>query len=223
MSSPAASSVARLFIALVLTALGLFAPGVVAPGVAAPGVAAQGASAEPSLDAKLWAELARPATLSARFTQVQHRAILKVPLTSTGHLHYERAGGALVWAVDAPARSTFSLRGSVATLEQPDLGLSETFDLAAVPDANRIATSMMVWLKADPAAVERDFRVSYGARAVTLAPRDPTLAGLLSEIQIAVAPSPWRVSAVTLVEPDADRVEIAFHDVVLDGRPVPNP
>lgn len=205
---PAATSWGLVFIALLLTLVAAFAP-----------LARAGAP----LDARIWAELARPATLRASFDQVQHRKILAVPLASSGQLQYDRARSALVWEVLHPARSRFSLEGSLARMEQPDLGISETFDLAAVPDANRVASAMLVWLRADAAAVERDFRVQFGTDTVRLEPRDPTLSTLLAAITITFVPEPWRVARVELLEPDADRVLIHFHDVVLDGVAVPDP
>ncbi|MFN7146221.1 MAG: hypothetical protein ACK4YP_20785, partial [Myxococcota bacterium] len=97
-----------------------------------------------AVDASVWAELAKVQTLEARFEQVQTRAVLKVPLTSRGTVRYERARSALTWQVTEPARSTFSLIGAVAKMEYPDLGMNETIDLAQVPDASRLASSMLV-------------------------------------------------------------------------------
>lgn len=173
-----------------------------------------------AVDASIWAGLAATDQLSARFTQVQHRAILRAPLVSEGSLSYARQSGHLSWQVEKPSRSRFTLDGSIARTEYPDLGISETYDLAQVPEASRVAASMMVWLRADPAQVEAEFTVRYEGERVTLAPKDATLKALLAEIQLTVVPDPWRVSRVELVEPDQDRVVITFHDVVLDGRPV---
>ncbi|MFZ5482195.1 MAG: outer membrane lipoprotein carrier protein LolA [Myxococcota bacterium] len=176
-----------------------------------------------AVDATIWAELARVAKLEARFTQVQHRAILKQPLTSSGEVRFERAGPKLAWTVTTPSRSSFLLDGAVAKMEYPDLGMSETIDLAQVPDASRLATSLLVWMQADAAAVERDFVATYGDDAASLKPRDEQLAALISEIRVRFAPGPWRVREVALREPDGDRVEIAFRSVVLDGKAAPDP
>jgi hypothetical protein len=161
--------------------------------------------------------------LEARFSQVQHRAILKQPLTSTGDVRFERAGPKLAWTVTSPSKSSFTLDGQVAKMAYPDLGMSETIDLAQVPDASRLATSLLVWMQADAAAVERDFVATYAADAAALKPKDKQLAALISEIRIRFAPSPWRVRDVALVEPDGDRVDIAFSGVVLDGKAVSDP
>jgi hypothetical protein len=82
---------------------------------------------------------------------------------------------------------------------------------------------MLFWMQADAAAVERDFTATYSADGAALKPKDRQLAALLSEIRIRFAPGPWRVRDVALVEPDGDRVEIAFRSVVLDGTPIPDP
>lgn len=171
-------------------------------------------AAEPHFDATVWTELARTHELSARFTQVQHRAILKNPLTSTGTVHFTRPQ-TLDWQVETPTRSSFTLKNSMATMSYPDLGMTETIDLASVPDASRLATSLLVWMQADGAAVERDFTVTYGEGSAHLTPRDPQLQKLLSAIDLRFAANPYRVTGVALLEPGGDSVTITFSDVVL--------
>lgn len=181
---------------------------------------AWGAPTAHAVDASVWPELGRVQTLEARFTQVQQRAILKTPLTSTGVVSFRRPD-TLSWVVEAPARSSFTLEHGIATMAYPDLGMKDRIDLAAVPDANRLATSLLVWLQADAVAVERDFTVTYAPTGATLVPRDPRLAGLIASIELTIAPSPARVERVVLAEPDGDRVEIRFSGVKLDGVTVP--
>lgn len=176
-----------------------------------------------AIDATVWAELARVQRLEASFEQTQVRAVLKQPLVSRGNVRFERATSALTWQVTQPGASTFSLIGSIAKMEYPDLGMKESFDLAQVPDASRLASSLLVWMQADGAAVARDFDTTYGADTATLKPKDPTLRGLLAEIQIRFAPAPMRVRGVDLVEPDGDRVHIEFQGVRLDGVAVSDP
>ncbi len=176
-----------------------------------------------AVDASVWAELGRVQRLDARFDQTQVRTVLKAPLESRGSVRYERPTSALTWQVETPGRSTFSLVGSVARMEYPDLGMKESFDLAQVPDASRLATSLLVWMQADPVAVARDFDTTYGPDTATLRPKDATLKALLSEIRIRFAAAPVRVRAVDLVEPDGDLVQIVFHTVRLDGVAIADP
>lgn len=175
-----------------------------------------------AIDGTVWAELARVQILEASFDQTQTRTVLKQPLKSRGTVRFERAptgvaGPALTWQVSEPGRSTFSLVGSVARMEYPDLGMKESFDLAQVPDASRLASSLLVWMQADAVAVAREFDTTYGADTAVLKPKDPTLRALLASIEIRFVAGPWRVRAVDLVEPDGDRVNIVFHGVKLDG------
>ncbi len=174
-------------------------------------------------DAAVWAELAKTHHLSAEFTQTQKRAILKKPLVSSGTIEFERPEN-LVWTVKLPAPSTFELHGSVASMEFPQLGLKERFDLDSMPDANRLASSLLVWLQADPAAVERDFTVHYldAPARIVLTPKSPSLQGLIKKMELHVKESPWRISGVNLEEPSGDTVDLAFHRVILDGKPIPD-
>lgn len=181
-----------------------------------------------AIDATVWAELARVQRLEASFDQTQTRTVLKQPLKSRGEVRFERAapaaaGSALTWQVTEPGRSTFSLVGSVARMEYPDLGMKESFDLAQVPDASRLASSLLVWMQADAAAVAREFDTTYGADTAVLEPKDATLRALLASIEIHFVPGPWRVHAVDLVEPDGDRVNIVFRGVKLDGVAIADP
>jgi len=176
-----------------------------------------------AVDGAVWAELARVGKLEASFEQTQTRAVLKQPLVSRGLVRYDRGAASLLWQVLAPGASTFSLVGTVAKMEYPDLGMKDTFDLAQVPEASRLASSLLVWMKADAAAVARDFETTYGPDTATLRPKDATLRGLLSELQIRFASAPTRVRSVDLVEPDADRVHIEFKGVRLDGVATTDP
>lgn len=182
------------------------------------------AHATPVVDATVWAELGRVQSLAARFAQVQHRAILKVPLVSEGHVAFTR-GGSLSWVVERPVASTFTLAGTRATMDMPDVGAHEEFDLGAMPDAQRLATSLLVWMQADAVAVARDFDATYrqSPPGVELKPRDSRLAGLVELVVIDLSAAPWRVTGVKFTEPDGDRVDIAFTRVVLDGTAIPDP
>ena len=175
-----------------------------------------------AVDGSVWGELAKVRSLQAGFVQVQHRAILKVPLESRGTVEFHRPDS-LHWQVLSPSRSTFTLEQKVAHMEYPDLHLSETIDLAAVPEADRLATSLMIWLQADASAVARDFETTYGEMEATLVPKDPQLKALVVSLQLRFAAGPWRVKEVEMVEPNGDRVDIRFQQVVLDGVAVADP
>lgn len=167
-----------------------------------------------AVDATVWTELARTHELTASFTQVQRRAVLKAPLSSTGTVHFSRPQE-LDWVVESPSKSSFTLKNSIATMAYPELGMKETIDLASVPDASRLATSLLVWMQADASAVDRDFTVTYTESGAHLVPRDGQLKKLLASIDLTLAASPWRVTAVKLSEPSGDTVDIAFSNVVL--------
>jgi hypothetical protein len=175
------------------------------------------------VDSGVWTELGRVNELAGSFTQVQHRAILRAPLTSEGTVRFTRAGSKLSWVVEKPSRSSFTLDGSTVRMDYPELGMSETVDLAQVPDASRLASSLLVWMKADPESVARDFDVIYERDGVALTPKDPDLRRLVAQIRLTLADAPVRVKQVELLEPDGDRVVIQFHHLVLDGSPVPEP
>jgi hypothetical protein len=166
------------------------------------------------VDASVWTELAKTHELTASFTQVQHRAVLKAPLSSNGTVHFTRPQE-LDWVVESPSKSSFTLKNSIATMSYPELGMNDTIDLASVPDANRLATSLLVWMQADASAVDRDFTVTYSDAGARLVPRDAQLKKLLASIELTLVASPWRVTAVKLSEPSGDTVDIAFSNVVL--------
>jgi len=173
--------------------------------------------------AGIWAELAKTSDLRAEFRQTQTRKILKKPLESRGHLEFQRPEH-LVWSVVSPTKSTFELKGSVATMEFPDLGLKDSFDLQAMPEAQRLASSLLVWLNADPATVEKDFSITYldSPPRIHLEPKEATLKGLIQHMELEVVPGPWRVSSVRMTEPSGDTVHLHFQSVVLDGKSVPD-
>jgi len=172
-----------------------------------------------------WQAMSTVRSLEARFEQSRTTTLLSQPLVSTGTLRFVRPDK-LAWVVDQPGRSTMVVAGSKVGMSYPDLGVYEQMDLAGDPDAERLVRSMMVWLAGDLEQVSRDYGVAWAAaptgapagvlHLATLTPKDATMAALVSSLDLSLGGDPMRVLAVTMHEPDGDRVDITMHDVRLD-------
>jgi outer membrane lipoprotein-sorting protein len=173
----------------------------------------------------VWEAMSQVRSLEARFEQSRTTTLLTQPLVSTGTLRFVRPDK-LAWVVEQPGRSSMVVSGSQVGMSYPDLGVHEQLDLAGDPDAERLVRSMMVWLAGDLEQVNRDYGVAWGVapaggpegalHLATLTPRDPTMAALIARLELSIGGEPLRVLAVTMHEPDGDRVDIAMHDVRLD-------
>jgi outer membrane lipoprotein-sorting protein len=172
-----------------------------------------------------WQAMSTVRSLEARFEQRRSTTLLAQPLVSSGTLRFARPDK-LAWVVEQPGRSTMVVSGSQVGMSYPDLGVHDQLDLAGDPDAERLVRSMMVWLAGDLEQVQRDYGVAWsnapagapeGAlHQATLTPRDTTMAALISSLDLIIGGDPLRVLAVTMHEPDGDRVDIAMFDVRLD-------
>ncbi len=186
---------------------------------------------QPALPAEaeaVWQAMNQVGSLQARFTQRRSSSLLQAPLISTGQLQFQRPDK-LAWIVETPGRSLMVVDGSTVGLSYPDLGVQETMDLAGDPDAERLVRSMMVWLAGDLQQVLADYQVHWSSAGAeetapgtlhraTLQPRDPTMAALVSSLELCIGGDPLRVLAVAMLEPDGDRVDIKLHDVQLDPQ-----
>ncbi len=172
-----------------------------------------------------WRAMSVVRSLEASFEQSRTTTLLTQPLVSTGTLRFVRPDK-LAWIVEQPGRSTMVVSGSKVGMSYPDLGVYEQLDLAGDPDAERLVRSMMVWLAGDLEQVSRDYGLVWAAapaggpegalHLATLSPRDPTMAALVSRLELTLGGEPLRVLAVTMHEPDGDRVDIVMHDVRLE-------
>ena len=166
----------------------------------------------------VWNAMSSVRTVSATFTQVQHRSLLSKPLESTGTLAFTRPDR-ILWKVEQPAASVFVIDGTKVGMAYPDLGVREEMDLDGNPDAERLTRGLMVWLAGDLEQVTRDYHVTWAPgppSVATLVPRDELLLGLLSKLELTISGEPPRVDRVVMFEPDGDRVEITLSDLVLD-------
>ena len=173
----------------------------------------------------VWEAMSQVRSLEASFEQSRTTTLLTHPLVSTGTLRFVRPDK-LAWVVEQPGRSTMVVSGTQVGMSYPDLGVHEQLDLAGDPDAERLVRSMMVWLAGDLEQVSRDYGLAWAAapadgpagalHLATLTPRDPTMAGLIARLELSIGGEPLRVMAVTMHEPDGDRVDITMGDVRLD-------
>ncbi len=173
----------------------------------------------------VWDAMSAVRGLEARFEQSRSTALLAQPLVSTGTLRFVRPDK-LAWVVQTPGRSTMVVSGSQVAMSYPELGVYEQLDLAGDPDAERLVRSMMVWLAGDLEQVTQDYGVAWAAapaggpdgalHLATLTPKDSTMAALVGSLDLTIGGEPLRVLAVTMHEPDGDRVDITMHDVRLD-------
>jgi outer membrane lipoprotein-sorting protein len=178
---------------------------------------------------EVWEAMSQVRSLEASFRQSRTTTLLAQPLVSTGTLRFARPDR-LAWVVQTPGRSTMVVDGSKVGMSYPDLGVHEQLDLAGDPDAERLVRSMMVWLAGDLEQVQADYAVQFAAapagsealHLATLEPRSPTMAALISKLELSIGGEPLRVLAVTMHEPDGDRVDITMHDVQLDPQLPPD-
>lgn len=184
------------------------------------GVALAETPALPPEAVATWQHLEGVAQLRASFVQTQYRSVLSTPLKSTGTLAFARPNR-IRWEVEGPVHSVFVLDGAKVGSSMPELGLRETLDLSASPEASRLVEGLMVWLGGDLSIVARDYDLVWKSgppHVAELVPKNPMLRKVLAKIVLTVTGSPPQVTSVVLHEPSGDRVEIALSGYVLDAE-----
>jgi len=181
-------------------------------------------AADPLPDAVVSAfqKLATPKTVQAEFVQTQYRKVLTRPFESHGKIAFSRPD-ALRWEVTAPAPAIFVMQGAQMGMRYPALDVTEHLSLDGRPELLGLVKGLTIWLHADTEALRSDYEVTEAAGqplALTLVPKNDTLHKWIASIGLVLSADSAHVDQVTLTEPDGDRSEIAFHDVVLD-QPLP--
>jgi outer membrane lipoprotein-sorting protein len=172
-------------------------------------------AAPPPEVAEVWAQVAAPQAVSARFEATQTRRILQHPQASSGTLLVARPDR-LAWRWETPAPSVLTLSGDRIGVADPALGLSQEVDLAAMPEVAGLVRGATVWMGGDWAKIEEDFQATWRADGATLVPRDPELGTLIARLELRVGGSPATLTGFEVVEPDGDTLSVRLSDVQRD-------
>ena len=147
----------------------------------APGVLA----APPWTPERLLAGFAQKGSTRATFIEKKTVRVLERPLISSGELRFE-APDVLEKRTLRPRPELLRLEGERLTLEREDRKLS--LDLRSTPEAAALIDSFRGTLAGDREALERVYRLqlegSEASWALTLTPREPTLAAWVKRIRI---------------------------------------
>ncbi len=160
--------------------------------------------------------LARPETLTARFTQTQHRAVLSLPLASTGTIAFARPDQ-LRWEVHTPTPAVFVMRGAELSIAYPTLDVRETLSVDGRPELMGLIEGLTVWLRADAAKITATYAVEVLANTpltVSLTPHDASLSRWISRMELVLDADGTALAEVRIHEPSGDAVVLAFEDVV---------
>ena len=126
----------------------------------------------------------------ARFTEVKHMSVLQAPLTVSGRLVYVRPGR-IERHVLVPYEERTIVSGDRVTIESRSRNTSRTLSLESAPGAYALAESMRATLAGDLAALQRHYSVDLQGRlddwTLSLTPREPAVASLVSSVRIAGA------------------------------------
>jgi outer membrane lipoprotein-sorting protein len=131
--------------------------------------------------------LAQVPAAEARFTEVRRMRILRVPIELQGTLRYVRPDK-LERRVLSPYEETIVIEGNQVSVDSPARGERRSYALAALPAAYALVESLRATLAGDLAALERHYYLKLAggrdAWTLSLAPRDPGVAALLSEVRL---------------------------------------
>jgi hypothetical protein len=167
--------------------------------------AQQAIEAEPAALGRVMGELARVRHAKARFVERKYLEMLKAPLELTGTLEY-RAPDRLEKRTLTPKPESFVVEGNRLELENAR-GQRRRVSLQEHAVLWGFVESIRSTLKGDLPALHRFYHVAFDGRTeawrLTLTPRDPKMAAIISQIQIEGAAA--RVASVEIQEARGDR------------------
>jgi hypothetical protein len=138
------------------------------------------------------------------FVEQHFMKLTRRPVESLGELTYD-APDRLEKRTIEPRPETLKVAGDVLTIERK--GRSRVLDLQAYPAAAPFVDSIRATLAGDLGTLERIFSVDYAGDlsrwSLTLAPRDPQVARLVSQVRIDGARD--TLLTVEILERDGDR------------------
>ena len=161
--------------------------------------------------ARIEAQLVRSPILRASFEQERSMRVLKRPLLSRGRLTAV-AGRGVLWQVREPHEVTVLVTAE-AILEWDDQGPPRRMEMAASPVFGALGGALLDVLTGDPGKLGTLFELkplpAEPGWRLALAPKDPSLAALISAIEIAGGRF---VEEVVIREAGGDRTVITFSD-----------
>jgi hypothetical protein len=139
----------------------------------------------------------------ASFIEEKTVRVLERPLVSSGELRFE-APDRLEKRTLRPQPELLRLDGNTLTLERGERRLR--LDLRSSPEAAALVESIRGTLAGDRAALERVYRLQLegteSSWALTLRPRDASMAGLVQRIRIAGRHA--SISVIEILHPNGD-------------------
>jgi outer membrane lipoprotein-sorting protein len=152
-------------------------------------------------------------SVRARFRQVKEIALLREPLVSTGRFEFERDRG-VRWEVESPEPMVIEINGDRLRAGAP----GELRDVEVGSSAELLGE--LAGLFTGEAGADR-FGISAGKTpgAIRLEPRDPSLARIVSAVELDVDAEAGAPRSVQIEEVGGDRTRIEMSDVEVERRP----
>jgi outer membrane lipoprotein-sorting protein len=152
-------------------------------------------------------------SVRARFRQVKEIALLREPLVSTGRFEFERARG-VRWEVEAPEPMVIEISRDRLRAGAP----GELRDVEGGSSGELLGE--LAGLFTGEAGPEH-FTISAGAApgALRLEPRDPSLARIVSAVELEIDAKAGAPRTVQIEEVGGDRTRIEMSDVKVERKP----
>ena len=168
------------------------------------------ASPDPALVEALTA-LQRPRSVVANLEQTKTMRAFKRPQIATGRLIVVPPRR-VRWEYQSPYRAILVINGDKMSMEYPELGRKQVFDLSKDPAMKRVIDTILFFLEADANRVLERFEVTATRQeqhtVLALTPRSKTARGLVKRIEATVDRQRGVLTSLTIDEPDGDSTQL---------------
>lgn len=170
------------------------------------------------------ASLQGPSSVVATLEQVKTMKAFKRPQRATGRLMVVPPRQ-VRWEYHAPYKAELVINGDSMSMNYPDLGRKQRFDLASDPAMKGVVDTILFFMEAKPERVMARFEVTarklespVGPRAeLTLIPKSKSTRGFVASIRTTVDLTRGVMTSITLTEPDGDTTAITLTDIRINS------
>jgi outer membrane lipoprotein-sorting protein len=169
------------------------------------------------------ASLQQPTSVVATLKQVKTMKAFKRPQRATGRLMVVPPRQ-VRWEYHTPYKAELVINGDSMSMNYPDLGRKQRFDLASDPAMKGVVDTILFFMEAKPERVMARFEITarklesngLSFAELTLVPKSQTTRGFVASIRTTVDLKRGVLTSITLMEPDGDTTAITLTDIQIN-------
>ena len=171
---------------------------------------------------EIYAKFSHVKSVRADFTEIKKQKAFKKDQVQKGTF-FSSKDGTLVWKTLSPVKSTFTVKGTTAKVEYPDLDYEKTYDLKKQSSLGHVVRNIFAIIGASDASVmKKNYSCSVEGSweegwTVTLVPRSDAVKKVIARIILTITRADY-ITAIQIVEAGGDSTTVFFTNIVFNPK-----